>query len=164
MSLAQEIIAAAGKPDKVLAAMTTVVENRIALRARWMNSREALQPTLDAFELLGASISVDTNCCIDVRIAGDKECFVKCWKLWRELGVRLTPPEPGATQLSEFLDTHGLHFWFSFSSTVCKRVQVGTKMMPTPIYETHCGEAITIPELEQSSSPGALPPPNDIPF
>lgn len=35
--------------------------------------------------------------------------------------------------------------WMSFTSSVCTRVQVGTRTVEEPVYEVHCGEAIEAP-------------------
>jgi hypothetical protein len=41
----------------------------------------------------------------------------------------------------------------SFSSTACRRVQVGVQMVEQPIYEVQCGE---LPELPTSDNAPAL--------
>jgi hypothetical protein len=148
MSFAKEIIASAMGDDKYAKKLGEAVQRAAERRLAYMRVREEIKEVLDAFEVLGASIDVSADCQINVRIAGDKECFVKCWKLWRSVDVRLSPPASGATEVYEVIEPRGVSVWFHFSSTVCKRVQVGTKMVETPIFETHCGEPIEIPKVD----------------
>ncbi len=137
------------------------------LASNWLKAKEELLPVFKAFEVLGADISADATAHICVRIAGDKDCFVRCWKLWRSVGVRLSPPEKGATQVAEFIHPFDVRVFFYFTSTVCKRVKVGTKMVEQDIYETHCGtDLATIDQKElEGPSGGELVPVEDaIPF
>jgi hypothetical protein len=152
MSFAREIINSAIGDDKYAKKLGEMVQRSAERRLAYMRVREEIKEVLDAFEVLGASIDVGSDCCINVRIAGDKECFVKCWKLWRSIGVRLSPPGPGATEVYEHVNALGVHAWFHFTSTVCKRVQVGTEMVERAIYETHCGEPLELPKVEHDES------------
>lgn len=153
MSYAKKLLAGP-KPDHVRDKMVEAIKIPTLRLEAYDNRDQLTTDTIAAFETLG-HVSVDALCCIDIRVAGDKDCFIKCWKLWRELGVRLSPAEKGATDLSQYVELpSGLRFWFHFSSTVCKRVQVGTKMVPQPIYETQCGtETLEIPAIEDNAAP-----------
>ena len=142
--------------------------DKIVDRAQnWIAGKDQVLPVLLAFQALGGNISVDGDCDIIVGIAGDKDCFINCWKLWRSCGVRLDTPPPGATSVNQLLTAFGIKFYFCFSSTVCKRVQVGTKMVETPVFETQCGtdlNTIKQEELEGPSGGELVPLHDDIPF
>jgi hypothetical protein len=148
VSFAQKLLSEP-QADPYLTGFDTAFDRVLNYRRAYRKHREVLRPTLDAFKVLGAGVEVDLHGSINVQISGDKDCFVKCWKLWRELGIRLDPPEKGATQISQVHEWNGLRFWFWFTSTVCKRVAIGTKMVPQTIYETQCGEGL--PTLDDNS-------------
>jgi hypothetical protein len=151
MSFAREIINSALGDDKYAKKLGEAVQRAAERRLAYMRVREEIKEVLDAFEVLGASIDVSSDCEINVRISGDKECFTKCWKLWRSVHIRLSPPAE-ATEVYEHIEPLGVRVWFHFCSTVCKRVQVGTKMVATPVYETHCGDPLEIPKVEHDES------------
>lgn len=140
MSIAQQVISA--PHDKIFKSMEAAVEVLEKRICAWERRPQGIRDLVTAFEAIG-DVRVDGLCRIDIVVSGDKALFVTCWKLWREAGVRLDPATEGATQLSQFVDIGDICFWFHFSSTVCKRVQVGTQMQEVPIYETHCGESLS---------------------
>jgi hypothetical protein len=152
MSYARELLASRGDDDKYMMKLAKNVQEIAERRLAYLKVRDQLKEVLDAFEALGADTSVDLDCTINVRIAGDKETFVKCWKLWRSIGVRLTPPSAGATEVYEHVSALGVRIWFHFTSTVCKRVQVGTKMVATAVYEVQCGESLELSKVEHDES------------
>lgn len=136
------------KADVIFQQFTQRVEFAVDRRAAWLSAREKLQPAIAAFEKIGCDIRVDGGLDIHVALAGDKEAFIKAWKIWRELGVRLDPPQKGATSLNQFCTVDGVVFWYQFSSTVCKRVKVGTKLQEVEVYETQCGTDLSQAALE----------------
>lgn len=152
------------EPDLILEELK-LRHDRIATISRvWLNEREHFQPLLKAFKHLGADIGLGTNLDLDIRISGDKECFLLCWKLWRSIDIRLSPPEKGSTEIAQHVTYRGLRFWFHFCSTVCKQVQVGTKTIQVPVYETQCGAPLEAPsELPGPEAP-KLRADDDIPF
>lgn len=166
-SIAEQIIAEG--PSDPLWEKFKLRHDRIAKQAlAWKNHKDSLIPVMRAFEVIGAHLTVDGDGDIGIGLAGDKETFVKAWKLLRSIGIRLSPVEKGSTSLTQFL-THdsGLRIMFNFSSTVCQRVKVGTKMQEVDVYETQCGTPIdlNIEALEPPAAPsGLLSTDDDIPF
>lgn len=168
-----EIAAAilAEQEDVILPRLKSI-HDQLALRARkWLENKEQLLPVLHAFIHIGASVDVDSLGRIDVKLAGDKAAFIKAWKLWRSVGIRLDPAAKGATEISQFVEPFGVVCWFYFTSTVCKRVQVGTRTVKQPVYETQCGTDLN--NITQNELEGPVhavvsvdPPPfaDDIPF
>jgi hypothetical protein len=77
---------------------------------------------------------------IDVKVAGDKKVLNIAFGVLRKFKFepenRPKDSEPSFT--TYFNHSTGARIWFSFSSTVCKRVQVGMKTVEQPIYETVC--------------------------
>lgn len=110
---------------------------------------------LDAAEV---DVGFDANATgypIDVRFAGDGDKLGQVWGLLRRAGyVTTNRPEKGDTQFSA-LWNHPEYagIYMMFSSTLCRRVQVGVQMVEQPVYEVQCGEW---PELPTSDSAPAL--------
>lgn len=112
----------------------------------------ALAPMFLELERLDIEVSFDTNTgCIDVAFTGSGERLREVWGLLRRNGYLATErPKSGESTYSAFWShASQMRIWFSFSSTVCKRVKIGTKMVETPIYETQCGE---LPVLDLDGS------------
>lgn len=85
---------------------------------------------------------------ISLSFTGDGPKLTAVWKLLRQCGYNSNDrPKKGDTTFYSFWSgPEGVaKIFLNFSSTVCRRVQVGTKMVETPIYETQCGE---LPEIE----------------
>ena len=114
-----------------------------------------------ALEALDIDVRIDPNnsACIDIRFAGDGDRLAEVWGLLRRAGWKLgtNPPKKGDTSFSGIWSHQSDHrladLWMSFSSTVCRRVQVGVRMVEQPIYEVQCGE---LPELPTADSAPAL--------
>lgn len=98
---------------------------------------------------------------------GDGERLAAVWKELRRNGYKNDcRPKKGDTTFYAFWHREGYaNLFMNFSSSLCKRVQVGTKMVEQPIYETQCGE---LPELEvdsnSTSAVAAADSDSDIPF
>jgi hypothetical protein len=98
---------------------------------------------------------------------GDGERLAAVWKELRRNGYKNDcRPKKGDTTFYAFWERVGYaRLFMSFSSSMCRRVQVGTKMVETPIYETQCGE---LPELDTDAPKPNLTvvegDANDIPF
>lgn len=92
------------------------------------------------------------DCCLNIVFAGDTEKFRAVWGALRQAGFKPdTRPDP--TQKANHFYTHwrtGDDFcaiWFNFTSSVCKRVQVGTKTVEQPVYEIQCDSIEVPPEI-----------------
>lgn len=84
---------------------------------------------------------------IALMFTGDGERLKRVWGELRRNGYKTTShPAKGDTTFYAFWEREGYaRLFMNFSSSMCKRVQVGTKMVEQPIYETQCGE---LPELD----------------
>lgn len=104
---------------------------------------------------------------ICANFSGDGPRLGKVWGELRRAGFGCdTRPKKGDTQFNGWFTQEGYPtVSIYFTSTLCKRVQVGTQTVEQPIYETICGESL------EMSAP--VPPPtltvvsgelDDIPF
>lgn len=84
---------------------------------------------------------------------GDAHRLAAVVRLLRVNGFLFTAARPvkGATSWSSFFNKENvdISFHLTFSSSTCRRVQVGTETVERPIYETRCGEEeITLPSVD----------------
>jgi hypothetical protein len=137
--------------------LLTLVENT----RRHNQSAEKFRATIQARPELFADIEaldIDVRFdyqggSIDIAFAGSGEKLGKVWGLLRRTGYSTSSrPKAGDPSFSAFWNAPGdlSKIWLQFSSTVCKRIQTGTKMVEVAIYETVCEElpAIGSPEME----------------
>lgn len=98
---------------------------------------------------------------IALSFTGDGERLKSVWVELRRHGYEPdSRPTPGSTQFYAFWNLSGFsRLFMNFTSSVCRRVQVGTRTVEQPIYEVRCGE---LPELEGPSN--AVSTVNEVPF
>lgn len=119
------------------------------------------------FEELDIDVSFNLdNAYINMNFTGDGEKLKAAWSALRRHGYNTTArPKKGDTTFNAFWVREGqAELFMMFSSSLCRRVQVGTKMVEQPIYETQCGE---LPEIEEPSATAVAvveEHANDIPF
>lgn len=89
---------------------------------------------------------------IGLSFSGDGPKLTAVWRVLRRHGYNTScRPAKGDTTFHAFWKREGLaEIFMSFSSSMCRRVQVGTKTVEVPVYETHCGELPTIEEPADS--------------
>ena len=121
---------------------------------RWLEDRE-IEPRFDL-----------SDGYVTLSFTGDGERLRSVWVELRRIGY--TPnsrPEKGATTYHAFWEHPGEYakIFMHFSSSVCKRVQIGTEMKEVPIYETQCGELPALELLETAPVISAAPS-EEIPF
>lgn len=83
---------------------------------------------------------------INVSISGDASDMAAFFRLMRTNGFEPdSRPKDAQTEFRTwFRHDDGTQFYLAFSSTVCKRVQIGTRTVEEPIYEIRCDDA-TVP-------------------
>lgn len=115
-------------------------------------------------------LDLDVSFCLDndyisVSFTGDGARLTAVWRAFRTHGYNTeSRPKKGDTTFYTFWYRDGMSKLFMhFSSTMCRRVQVGTKMVEQPVYEIQCGE---LPELDHAESVPAVAESfdTDIPF
>ncbi len=85
-------------------------------------------------------VSIDSTG-YNVNITGSRADLDVMFGVLRRAG--LTPdsrPVEKHSNYSTYWRTEGFRVWVWFTSTSCKRVQVGTKVEEVPVYETVCEE------------------------
>ncbi len=117
-------------------------------RALWAKHRAEILPLVRAFVKINATLRFPDS--LDVSLSGDKHTLAEAVRALRTNGFRTLnkPPEKGSITWGAFYDREGcgIRVWLSFSSSVCRRVKVGTRTVEQDIYETVCDE-IVFPEV-----------------
>lgn len=80
---------------------------------------------------------------LNISMTGDKHVLQAAFGELRKLGlkprVRPVPNDPSYNTYFDSEDPNSaFQVWFSFSSTSCRRVKVGTEMKEVDVYETVC--------------------------
>jgi len=109
-------------------------------------------PVIEALERFEPRITCDSNS-LDIALTGDKHVLEAVWGILRRNGynilVETDRPKPNSPTYSQFFYREGeghdhsldrARIWLTYTSTVCRRVKVGTKMVEQDVYETVCGE------------------------
>lgn len=116
--------------------------SQIAERAsRWKKHKKVLLPFVQRLILLGCSVDF-RDADINVSLTGDKRKFLNLVRLHRQFGFKPTMPSKGATTAYWRVAHEDISFYVTFSSTVCRQVQVGTKLVEQPVYETQCDDFV----------------------
>lgn len=82
----------------------------------------------------------------NVYLAGGKDDLTTLFKALAAAGYRTNSTRPEANSPSwygyfESEDQTQFKIWVNFSSTVCKRVKIGTWMVEQDVYEISCGDS-----------------------
>jgi hypothetical protein len=113
------------------------------LRARWNSCRDLFSPVIAAFQRGGIEPYMQDDYVV-VQATGDKTKLESAFRILRGAGFTFNAdrPKKGDSQWYSFFmhPESETKLFFQFTSSVCKRVKVGTKMVEQDIYETHCGD------------------------
>lgn len=122
-------------------------------RETWQMHKCELAPVVNALRKLGADVSLSDS--LDVRLVGDAKVLAAAVRILRTsgFGTGAKRPAKGDTTWTAFFKREGLALavYFSFSSSVCRRVQVGTTMVEQPVFETVC-DSIELPADVQTKA------------
>lgn len=138
----------------------------------WSRCKDRYLKFVQEMVLLGCELSTDSDFDIHFRVSGDKQKFLQLVRCHRRYGFKPEMPAKGATTAFWRINDRNeqIGMYFSFSSTICHRVKVGTKMVEQDVYETRC-ESFVPDEEPQLQGPthivAMLPssaPDDDIPF
>lgn len=128
------------------------IEERKDALVWWGINHQKYEPIIKDLKDLGLEPRLSTTG-LDVFGTGDKQLLIGAFRAFRRHGFNTTSrPGEKATYYSTFFypEDGGKGIWFSFSSTVCQRVQVGTELKEVPVYEIQCGESMAVTEEEIS--------------
>lgn len=142
----------AGAPVRALLALENKRREAQAFLAETARALHEAAPFFLALESLDVDVrfSADSRS-IDVCFAGDGAKLGEVWTLMRRAGwgTPSSRPQKGAIEYCAFWHHATLpRIWLSFSSTTCRRVQVGARLVEQPIYETHCSDLPELPSLD----------------
>lgn len=149
------------KPLEVLS--QALKAERDSLRARHLKLKEhggKLAPMLEELHVLGCQLSYPNS--VDVRLIGDKHQLLSLLRILNRYGFKTKKIEKGQNEYYEsfVVPDSDLGLWIHFTSTVCRRVKIGTKMVEQDVYEVVCDEQM--PYGEQPPAPA--PTEDSIPF
>lgn len=117
-------------------------------RLKWQANRSNFVVITRELEKLGIEPRLDCQADYNINFTGDKKKLLAVLRLIMSAGFKThnDKPQPGQSSWSAWFDKKdcSLRIWFSFSSSICKLVQVGTKTVSyeQPIYQTICGELL----------------------
>jgi hypothetical protein len=127
------------------------------VRARWNANRSILRPIVVALQKLKIETTLDSN--LNVSISGDAKKLAAVVRIFMISGFKPSNSKPKQGDMSWHSYFHhptcAIDIWFYFTSSVCKRVQVGTEMKEVPVYETQCDD-ITSEMLEETQPVGIV--------
>lgn len=150
-------------PAKTVLKLVEQTQNVQKFAKQWHLTITAFAPLFRRFEELDIDVRFSlADGDIGISFTGDGERLTTVWAELRRNGyVPTNRPEKGASTHNCWWKREGFsQFWMSFSSSVCRRVQVGTRMVEQPIYETVCSD---LPEIEAPQQAVAVVG-DDIPF
>lgn len=120
-------------------------------KAKWNEDKWLLGPVVNALFLIGIEPSLSSGS-LNVSFSGDKAKLAAAIRILRVAGFVGDGEKPKKGDDSWYSYFHHprceLQIWFYFTSTVCKKVKVGTKLVEQDVYEVQCGD-ITIDEDPQ---------------
>lgn len=131
---------------------TTMLRLALKYQEAGKHYKSFKQTVSELSELFRGLESLDIECGFNVdndyitmSFAGDGPKLTLVWRLLRLHGYNTTDrPKKGDTSFYAFWRQEGrAAIFMNFSSTMCRRIQVGTKMVETPVYETQCGDLPT---------------------
>jgi hypothetical protein len=123
-------------------------------RSRWNSIKDFYRPIVNALHRLGIEPGLSTD--VDVSFSGDAHKLATVVRILRTSGFTTEsarPKDGDTTWYARY--THpecATSVWLYFTSSVCKRVKVGTKMVEQDVYEVQCGDgnlAEAFPAVEQ---------------
>jgi hypothetical protein len=138
------------------------LKSALELVEKWNQVRSQLTPMIE--ELIKVEIEpAFASYSLDISFTGDKDKLVAALRIIMREGYKgkEEKPKQGDTSWYSWFHAEGKHpIWFSFTSSVCRRVKVGTKMVEQDVYEVRCGDDSVVSEdqLEiMSETAGMLP-------
>lgn len=104
---------------------------------------ETILRDLSKVNLRGATLMADGG--LYLSITGDKHDLAALFSVLRRHGFNsLDRPQAGQTSYSSYWTNknYEIDIHIMFTSTVCRRVQVGTKIQEVPVYDIICDEQV----------------------
>lgn len=132
-------------------------------RQKWAACRDFYAPIIAAFQRAGCEPYMEDSYIV-VLMTGDKRKLETAFRILRGAGFTFSSaerPKKGNSQWFSFFNHPECEtaLFFQFTSSVCRRVKVGTKMVEQDVYETQCGDLLVdeTPALAMVESAGEIP-------
>jgi hypothetical protein len=156
-------------PDESIIDLS-LMEEKLALAkkiAKWNGAKSVLVPLVKSLVDVGLEPTFDGQ--INLNFSGYKEKLAQVMRIVRTSGWVLTADRPKKGDSSWY--SNGNHpgttvaMSFYFTSSVCKRVKTGTKMVEQDVYEVRCGDDLGETECvtEVISATESMPALTEIP-
>jgi hypothetical protein len=125
--------------DEKLTQEVSEIETR---REKWLELRDNFLPLVRRFKGLEIEPNFDGRD-INLSFSGDKTKLTSVIRILRTNGfdTDAEAPKANSNYWSAYFtnaEDSRIQFWISFSSTVCRMVKVGTKMVEQDVYEVQC--------------------------
>jgi hypothetical protein len=115
-------------------------------RLQWNSCKEFFGPVMNGLQKIGAEPYFSSGT-IYVNMTGDKEKLTQAFRIFRTAGMDFNGerPKKGDSSWHAAFRHPGqsVYVFFAFTSSVCRRVKVGTKTVEQDVYETQCGDLST---------------------
>lgn len=112
-------------------------------RLQWSTCKDFFGPVVNALQRIGAEPYLSGGT-IYVSMTGDKEKLTQAFRIFRTVGMEFTgdrPKKGDSSWHSSFRHpSQSVSVFFQFTSSVCRRIKVGTKTVEQDVYETKCGD------------------------
>lgn len=133
--------------ENIATNLKELVRSNISVLDWWESNKASYKDLIDKLESLGYEANLSSTG-LDISGTGGKDKLVGAFRAFRAAGFNATSrPDAKTTYFSSFFYHDELNkIWFSFSSDVCKRVQIGTEFKEVPVYEVQCGESMAVDE------------------
>lgn len=114
-------------------------------RQKWESIKEVYRPIVRALQKLEIEPTLEQVASyLTVSFTGDSHKLSAVVRILRTNGFSTTadPPKPGNNEWYAYYrsEKSNVPVWLYFTSSICRRVKIGTKMVEQDVYETVCGE------------------------
>ena len=132
-----------------------IIDNKLNKKAEelkeqqewWEQNRHHYENVIEIIHDWGGD-AVLWNCSIDINMTGGKRELTGLFRTLRRAGFKPNRrPAANDTSFTTFWghsDPGVKEVWVNFTSSVCKRVRVGTEMKEVPVYEVQCSEPMEV--------------------
>lgn len=112
-------------------------------RLQWNSCKDFFSPLCNALQQLGAEPYFNGGT-IYVSMTGDKDKLTRAFRIFRTADMTFSAerPKKGDSEWRAAFRhaSQSVYVYFQFTSSVCRRVKVGTKTVEQDVFETQCGD------------------------
>lgn len=136
-------------------------------RLQWNSCKDFYAPVCNALQRIGAEPYLASGT-IYVSMTGDKQKLIQAFRIFRTAGMEFAGDRPkrgDSSWCAAFKHaSQSVYVYFQFSSSVCRRVKIGTKMVEQDVFETQCGDITVDSPPVLTIVPAAPQLDDEIPF